>query len=101
VPADLLDSSDAPASWCEFQGAASYLDALVDGRRFRAIGWRYPAPSRGYEALRDHVAFYPEHVGCAWLDDERVRAQPSGFYGCWTTSDITGPFKGPPGTQGW
>lgn len=101
VRADLLIESDAPASWCEFKGAARYLDALVNSRRFGAIAWRYPAPTRGYEALRDHVAFYPERVGCAWLDDERVRAQPSGFYGGWITSDITGPFKGPPQTLGW
>ena len=101
VRADLLIKSDAPASWCEFKGAARYLDALVDGGRFLAIAWSYRAPSRGYEALRDHVAFYPARVDSAWLDDERVHAQPGDFYGGWITSDVTGPFKGAPGTLGW
>lgn len=101
VRADLLIESDAPASWCEFKGAARYLDALVGDRRFGAIAWSYPAPSRGYEALRDRIAFYPGRVDSAWLDDERVHAQPSDFYGGWITSDVVGPFKGPPGTLGW
>jgi uncharacterized protein (DUF427 family) len=101
VRADLLADSDAPASWCEFKGAAKYLDAVVDDRRFLAIAWTYPAPSRAYRALRGHVAFYPARVDGAWLDDERVNAQSSDFYGGWITSDVTGPFKGPPGTRGW
>ena len=25
----------------------------------------------------------------------------AGFYGGWTTSAVTGPFKGVPGSQGW
>ena len=37
----------------------------------------------------------------AWLDDERVQAQPGDFYGGWITSDLIGPFKGLPGTRGW
>ncbi len=101
VRADLLIDSDTPTSWCEFKGAARYLDALVAGRRFRAIAWSYPEPTRGYEALADHVAFYPARVEAAWLDDERVQAQPGDFYGGWITSDVAGPFKGPPGTAGW
>ena len=36
-----------------------------------------------------------------YVDDERVNAQVGGFYGGWITSDIVGPFKGPPGTRGW
>jgi hypothetical protein len=30
-----------------------------------------------------------------------VEAQEGGFYGGWITSEIIGPFKGPPGTRGW
>jgi hypothetical protein len=30
-----------------------------------------------------------------------VRAQEGDFYGGWITDDITGPFKGGPGTLGW
>ncbi len=101
VRLDLLADSDARSTWCEFKGAASYVDAIIDGQRFVAVGWRYPQPSPGYEALRDHIAFYPGRVAAAWLDDERINAQESDFYGGWITADLVGPFKGPAGTLGW
>ncbi len=98
---DLLADSAAPRTWCEFKGSARYLDATVPGRAVAAVGWTYAAPASGYEALRDHVAFYPGRVDAAWLGDERVRGQASDFYGGWITADLVGPFKGPPGTLGW
>jgi uncharacterized protein (DUF427 family) len=101
VREELLAESDARSTWCEFKGAARYLDAVVDGRRFHAVAWTYPDPSPGYEALRDHIAFYPGRVDAAWLDDERVQAQQSDFYGGWITGDLVGPFKGPAGTLAW
>jgi uncharacterized protein (DUF427 family) len=101
VRLSLLTESDAGPTWCEFKGAAHYLDAIVDGRRARAVAWSYAAPTSGYEALRDHVAFYPGRVDAAWLDDERAQAQPGDFYGGWITGDLVGPFKGAPGTRGW
>jgi uncharacterized protein (DUF427 family) len=101
VREELLDESNARATWCEFKGAARYLDAVVHSRQFKTVAWSYPDPSPGYEALRDHVAFYPGRVDAAWLDDERVQAQPSDFYGGWITSDLIGPFKGPRGTLSW
>jgi uncharacterized protein (DUF427 family) len=101
VRRDLLAESGARSTWCEFKGAARYLDAIVDGRRFVAVGWCYPSPAPGYEALRDHIAFYPGRVDAAWLDDERVEAQESDFYGGWITSELIGPFKGPAGTLAW
>lgn len=101
VQVGLLVVSDTGATWCEFKGAARYLDAVVDARRVKAVAWSYPNPTAGYEALRDHVAFYPGRVDGAWLDDERVRAQPGDFYGGWITRDLVGPFKGAPGTRGW
>ena len=101
VRADLLAPSGARPTWCEFKGAARYLDAVIDSRRVRAVAWTYPDPSPGYEALRDHVAFYPGRVDAAWLGDERVQAQDGDFYGGWITGDLGGPFKGPAGTLGW
>lgn len=101
VRLDLLAPSDTRPTWCEFKGVARYLDAIVGGRRARAVAWTYAAPSPGYESLRDHVAFYPGRVDAAWLGDERVQAQDSDFYGGWITADLVGPFKGPPGTLGW
>jgi uncharacterized protein (DUF427 family) len=94
VREELLGESDAHSTWCEFKGRARYLDAVVHGRRFEAVGWSYPDSSSAYEALRDHVAFYPGRVGAAWLGDERVQAQRSDFYGGWITGDLVGPFKG-------
>ena len=93
-----LVESDARSTWCEFKGTARYLDAATGER---AIAWTYPRPSRGYEALAGYVSFYPGRVDHAWLDDELVMAQEGNFYGGWITADITGPFKGAPGTLGW
>jgi uncharacterized protein (DUF427 family) len=101
VSTELLAASDARPTLCEFKGSARYLDAIVDGRRVKAIAWSYPNPSPGYERLRDHVSFYPGRVDRALLDDERVQAQEGDFYGGWITSDLVGPFKGPAGTLGW
>jgi uncharacterized protein (DUF427 family) len=101
VRGDLLTASDARSTWCEFKGAARYLDAVVGSRRVRAVGWSYADPADGYESLRDHVAFYPGRVDEAWCGEERVHAQPGDFYGGWITADLIGPFKGAPGTLGW
>jgi uncharacterized protein (DUF427 family) len=101
VQQDLLAASDARSTWCEFKGAAQYWDAIVDGRRFIALGWSYPNPASGYEALRNHIAFYPGRVDAAWLEEERIKAQDSDFYGGWITADLVGPFKGPLGTLAW
>jgi uncharacterized protein (DUF427 family) len=101
VRRDLLTPSGARSTWCEFKGVAHYLDAVVGDRRVHAVGWTYRNPSPGYEALRDHVAFYPGRVDAAWIGDERVQAQQSDFYGGWITADLIGPFKGASGTRGW
>jgi uncharacterized protein (DUF427 family) len=78
-PADVrwrfLTESQTRPTRCEFKGAARYLDAIVDGRHFIAVWWCYPNPAPEYEALRDHIAFYPGRVDGAWLDDKRVQAQ--------------------------
>jgi uncharacterized protein (DUF427 family) len=96
-----LTSGAASPTWCEFKGRARYVDAVVGSRRFAAVGWMYPSPSKGYELLRDYVAFYPSRVDAAWMSEERVNAQEGEFYGGWITADLVGPFKGPPGTLGW
>jgi uncharacterized protein (DUF427 family) len=101
VRTDFLSHSAARPTWCEFKGAARYLDALIDGRRFPAVAWFYPEPTPGYEVLREHISFYPGRVDAAWLDDELVSAQESDFYGGWISAGLIGPFKGPAGTLGW
>ena len=91
----------AGRSFCEWKGIARYFDVVAGGRREAAAGWAYPDPAAPYEALRDHVAFYPGRMDACWLDDQRVRSQPGDFYGGWITADLRGPFKGAPGTRTW
>lgn len=86
---------------CEWKGTAAYFDLVVGGRISPAAAWSYAEPRPGYEAIRDHVAFYARRVDAASVDGERVAPQPGGFYGGWVTSDVVGPFKGEPGTEGW
>ena len=97
----VLQQAQKGASWCEWKGAAIYWDAVVDGRRVPAVGWSYEHPTHGYEHLRGAVAFYPSRVDAARVDDVAVRAQAGDFYGGWITPEVTGPFKGEPGTLGW
>ena len=89
------------SSWCEWKGAATYWDAVVDGRRYPGVAWSYEDPVERYAVLRGAVAFYPSRVDRAVVDGETVRAQAGDFYGGWITDEVVGPFKGEPGTLGW
>nr|MDP9461604.1 DUF427 domain-containing protein [Actinomycetota bacterium] len=89
------------SSWCEWKGAATYWDAVVDGRRVAQVAWSYEDPSPGFEHLRGAIAFYPAKVDRALVAGEVARPQAGGFYGGWITPDVVGPFKGEPGTLGW
>jgi uncharacterized protein (DUF427 family) len=100
VRTDLLSSS-AHRSVCEWKGRAVYHILTVGPRRIPNVGWSYPDPLPGFEAIRDHVAFYAGRVDEAWVGEERATPQPGRFYGGWVTSKVVGPFKGEPGTSGW
>jgi uncharacterized protein (DUF427 family) len=89
------------SSLCEWKGAATYWDVVVDGHRVRAAGWSYERPAPGYEHLAGAVAFYPGRVDRASVDGEVVRAQPGDFYGGWITDEVVGPFKGGPTSLWW
>ena len=89
------------ASWCEWKGKADYFDLVVGDEVLPGIAWTYRVPTKGYEALVDHIALYPGRVDRCTVDDEVVEPQPGNFYGGWITSRVTGPFKGSPGTSGW
>ena len=91
----------AGRSYCEWKGEATYVDVLAAARCEPRAAWAYPAPSAPYEALRDHLAFYPGRMDACWLDDERVRSQAGDFYGGWITADLQGPFNGADGTRHW
>ncbi len=86
---------------CEYKGQASYFDITVGGRDRTNAAWTYPQPLPAYAALAGYVSFYPGRVDEAWVDDHRVMPQPGDFYGGWITPDVSGPFKGGPGTRGW
>lgn len=101
LPPDSIHSGSlepvAGHSVCEWKGEAVYF-ALVDTTL--PVAWAYPAPKPAFAALRDFVGFYPGRVAC-FVDGERVRRQPGGFYGGWITDEIAGPVKGEPGTGHW
>ncbi len=96
----LLESSPSQ-SFCEWKGMAHYVSLRVSDRVSRDAAWGYAMPDEGFEALRDHLAFYPGRVDVCRLDDEDVKPQPGDYYGGWITHEIKGPFKGDPGTSGW
>lgn len=102
---DVLPGALVPAGGhrtdCEWKGLASYYDVVAGGVRAERAAWTYRDPRRGFEVIRDAVAFYPGRMDACYVDDERVQPQPGGFYGGWITSDLIGPFKGAPGTLGW
>lgn len=86
---------------CEFKGVASYWTAKAGDRVSENVAWSYPDPQPGYEALKNHFAFYAGRVDACYVDGERVTPQEGDFYGGWITSHAVGPFKGAPGTWGW
>ena len=89
------------SSFCEWKGAATYWDVLLDGIVLPAVGWSYASPTAGFMMLRDHVAFYAGPFDRCSVNGETVVPQPGGFYGGWITSALAGPFKGAPGSRGW
>jgi uncharacterized protein (DUF427 family) len=94
-------SKTARTSMCEFKGKAVYFDLVLDRVVIESAAWSYENPLRQYEAIKDHLAFYPSRLEACYVDGERVKAQEGDFYGGWITANIKGPFKGGPGTWGW
>lgn len=102
--ADVLMSALRPAdgsSFCEWKGHARYFDVIVGGQVLTQVAWSYPSPTANFAILRDHIAFYAQPFDSCLVDGERVTPQPGGFYGGWITSDLSGPFKGVPGSRFW
>jgi uncharacterized protein (DUF427 family) len=95
-----LQSSDH-RTYCEWKGVASYADVVVGDRVARNATWSYPEPNRAFADLLGHWAFYAQAVDECWVDDERVAPNDGDFYGGWITANVTGPFKGAPGTLLW
>ncbi|MCU1438735.1 MAG: hypothetical protein JWP66_1822 [Naasia sp.] len=97
------DALRPAAGWsmCEHKGRAAYFDIVGGAVVAPRAGWTSPSPLPGYEALRDHVAFYPGAMDSCVVDDERALPPKGGFYGGWITSRIVGPVQGAPGTTDW
>ena len=91
----------AGTSRCEWKGVARYFDVCGADRVARRGAWMYPEPAAAFAALAGTVAFYPAAMDACFVGDEKVRAQPGGFYGGWITDSVLGPFKGDPGTSHW
>jgi len=100
VRVDLLRPSRRRTS-CEWKGQASYADIVVGEVTVLDAAWTYPRPASSFADLAGRWAFYPQLVDECWVDDERVRANEGSFYGGWITVNVTGPFKGGPGTAHW
>lgn len=100
VRMDLLQPTEH-TSFCEWKGEASYWSIALPERTVPNAAWSYLQPLPGFEAIRDHLAFYAWLVDEAWVGDELATPQPGRFYGGWVTSRVVGPFKGGPGTFGW
>ena len=108
--ADVLDLHLAPVghgSFCEWKGRAEYFDVTEDlgdrpeDARIPRAAWSYPSViDEAYADLEGAIAFYANDLAC-FVDGERARPQPGGFYGGWITSEIVGPWKGEPGSGAW
>lgn len=98
IDTSLLVKMEGKTSMCEWKGSATYW-ALKDNPG-KPVAWSYPNPFPEFEALKEHLAFYPQNLEC-FVDGEQVKAQDSAFYAGWITPDLTGPFKGEKGTEHW
>ncbi|WP_437372832.1 DUF427 domain-containing protein [Maribacter litoralis] len=98
IDMSLLVQIPGKTSMCEWKGNAIYL--ALKTMTERSVAWSYLNPFPEFKELKNHVAFYPQHLEC-YIDGERVKAQNSDFYAGWITEDLTGPFKGEKGTEHW
>lgn len=81
-------------------GKAVFWSIKLKGHSVDNAAWSFPKPAQAYEALTNHIAFFPRLVDECWVGGMRVTPQ-RGDYGGWITPDITGPFKGEPGSEYW
>jgi uncharacterized protein (DUF427 family) len=94
-------TATAHATFCEWKGTASYYTIKVGNKTVVNGAWYYRQPTKGYESIVNHLAFYPSRMDACYVNGERVQSQEGDFYGGWITDEIIGPFKGGLDTSGW
>ncbi len=101
VDLDLLRPSER-RTMCEWKGVAEYADVVVPGLPVvEGAAWTYPQPTPAFADLVQHWAFYAQRLDDCLVAGEKVASNEGGFYGGWITAEVTGPFKGAPGTLHW
>ena len=107
-PADVAMDTLIPnghVTVCEWKGAATYFDLVVDRRRSADAAYTYPDPlddlGCGYTSVAGWIVFYAQRVDAVFVGHERAEPQPGGYYAGWVTKRVVGPIKGEPGSQSW
>ena len=98
IAMDMLSAIPKKTSLCEWKGSAIYWS--LKSKPDLPVAWSYPKPFREFEGLKNHLAFYPQHLECK-VAGMKVIPQPGRFYAGWITPDLVGPFKGEAGTEHW
>jgi len=52
----------AHSTHCPYKGDASYFDLRAAGKSAANAVWSYETPYPAMAAIKDHLAFYPQHV---------------------------------------
>jgi mRNA-decapping enzyme subunit 2 len=121
VRVDLLSTSAARRTLCEWKGMATYHDLTPPGALEPAVNariWSYPEPTPSFRSIAGYLSFYarsqanPAKGGwTCYVDDDEVNqgfpaahvsiltawqviAQDGDFYGGWRTSEIEGGDRG-------
>ncbi len=103
-PDDVAAEHLRPSStqtWCEWKGAASYVDVVVGDLVVAGAAWTYLRPNTAFAPIAGYLAFYAQKADRCTVGDDVVRPNDGDFYGGWITSRVVGPFKGAAGTRGW
>ena len=64
------------SSLCEWKGAAGYYTLKVGDKTLENVAWFYAHPTPAFEAIHNHLAFYPHDMDACWVDGERALPQP-------------------------
>jgi uncharacterized protein (DUF427 family)/predicted SnoaL-like aldol condensation-catalyzing enzyme len=61
------------ATYCPYKGDAGYYSVIPGGDRAVNAVWTYEAPHEAVDAIKDHLAFYPDRVDAIELTTEPSR----------------------------